>query len=319
MPTRFTALMGCVLPIQQAGMGGAALPPLVHAVSEAGGVGTLGAAGIPLTALTGMLDGLRAQTIQPFGVNFIVPFADPDCVRLAASRARVVEFFYGDPDTRLVETVHTGGALACWQVGSRAEAIAAERAGCDLIVAQGVEAGGHVRGQLGLLPLLDQVLDAVAIPVVAAGGIATGRAMAAAMAAGADAVRVGTRFVTAAESAAHLAYIAALVAAQSEDAVLTETFSLGWPQAPHRVLRSAIEAVQASDGEIVGERVMGEAERMPIRRYSVFAPSLGTTGDLAAMALYAGQAVGSVTRRQPAGEIVREMADEAEALLHRWC
>lgn len=317
LTTRFTELVGCEVPIQQAGMGGVAMPPLVHAVSGAGGVGMLGAVMIPPPVLIGMLDGLREQTRRPFGVNFLIPFVDPEAVRIAASRVRIVEFFYGDPDAQLVEIVHAGGALACWQVGSRAEAVAAERAGCDLIVVQGVEAGGHVRGQLSLLPLLDQVLDAVAVPVVATGGIATGRAMAAVLAAGADAVRVGTRFVAAEESTAHPEYVAALLAAQPEDAVLTQTFSLGWPHAPHRVLRSSIEAAQAGGGEIVGEMAMGEA-RMPIPRYATPCPTLGTTGDLAAMAQYAGQTVGSVTRRQAAGEIVREMAAEAEVLLRKW-
>src|SRR5690606_38454118 len=134
---------------------------------------------------------LRVRTPAPFGVNFLIPFLDEDALRIAASHARVVEFFYGEPNARLVDIAHSGGAFACWQVGSAPEAIAAERAGCDLVVAQGVEAGGHVRGTTGLGALLPQVLDAGRVPVVAAGGIATARAMASALAAGADAVRVG--------------------------------------------------------------------------------------------------------------------------------
>ncbi len=153
--------------------------------------------------------------------------------------------------------------------------------------------------------------------MVATGGIATGRAMAAALAAGADAVRIGTRFVAAEESAAHPEYVRALLAAQPEDAVFTETFSQGFPHAPHRVLRSSIAAAQAGGGEIVAEMAMGEAH-MPIPRYAPPPPTLGTTGDMAAMALYAGQTVGSVTRVQPAAAIVREMAEEAERLLRKW-
>src|SRR2546426_755377 len=107
------------------------------------------------------------------------------------------------PDAELVEIAHAGGALVSWQLGSAAEATAAERAGCDLIVAQGTEAGGHVRGKIGLLALLGEVLPSVKVPVVAAGGIGTGRAMAAALAAGASAVRVGTRFVAAEEAGTH--------------------------------------------------------------------------------------------------------------------
>src|SRR5205085_7101260 len=108
-------------------------------------------------------------------------------------------------------------------------------AGCDLVIAQGTEAGGHVRGTIGLLPLLDAVLERVAVPIVAAGGIATPGAVAAAMAAGAAGVRIGTAFVATVESGAHPDYIAALLRADGGDTVLTEAFGVGWPNAPHRV------------------------------------------------------------------------------------
>ena len=157
LATRFTSLVGCRLPLQQAGMGTVAMAPLVLAVAEAGGLGMLGGVMLPPQVLAGMLDDLAARTRGAFGVNFLIPFLDRDAVPVAATRARVVEFFYGEPEAALVDAVHTGGALACWQVGSLGEAIAAARAGCDLIVAQGTEAGGHVRGRVGLLPLLNAV------------------------------------------------------------------------------------------------------------------------------------------------------------------
>src|SRR5205823_5678448 len=118
-------------------------------------------------------------------------------------------------------TVHTGGGRAGWQVGSADEARDAQDAGCDVIVAQGIEAGGHVRGTTGLLPLLEEVRAAVDLPLVAAGGIGSGRAMAAALVAGADAVRVGTRFLAATESIAHPIYIDALIRAGADDTVVT--------------------------------------------------------------------------------------------------
>src|SRR2546422_865187 len=136
-----------------------------------------------------ILDELRRWTSGAFGANFIVDGVresgklDADFLKVlevAASRAPVVEFFYEQPDAELVEIAHAGGARVSWQLGSAAEAVAAERAGCDLIVAQGTEAGGHVRGKIGLLALLSEVLPSVKVPVVAAGGIGTGRAMAAA-------------------------------------------------------------------------------------------------------------------------------------------
>src|SRR5262249_4887206 len=192
-----------------------------------------------------------------------------------------------------------------------------KRAGCDLIVAQGTEAGGHVRGRLGLLPLLGAVLDAVDVPVIAAGGIGTARSVAAALAAGADAVRVGTRFVAAAESDAHPGYVDALVGARSEDTVLTEHFAVMWPGAPHRVLRSAVAASEAFPGEVVGEMELFGV-RQPIPRSGVPCPTRGTTGETAAMALYAGESVGAVRGVKPAADIVRELIDGAEHLLRRW-
>ena len=119
-------------------------------------------------------------------------------------------------------------------------------------IAQGIEAGGHVRGTFGLLALLEQVLGAVDVPVVAAGGIGSGRAMAAVMAAGADGVRVGTRFLAVEEAEAHPDYVKALIDAEAQDTVYTEAFSVGWPDAPHRVLRSSLDAAQSFKGEIVG-------------------------------------------------------------------
>ncbi len=152
---------------------------------------------------------------------------DPGCFALAGRRARVVEFFWAWPDPALIETVHEQGALVSWQVGSREEAVAAAAAGSDLIVAQGMEAGGHVRGKIGILALLDEVLAAVDVPVLAAGGVGTGRALAAVLAAGADGARVGTRFVAAEESDAHPLYVEALLAAGPADTVYTEAFSVG--------------------------------------------------------------------------------------------
>lgn len=272
---------------------------------------------LPATVLEQMLDGLHAQTSGVFGVNFLMPFLDRDAVAVAATRARVVEFFYGDPDPALVELAHRGGALACWQVGSRDEAIAAAAAGCDLIVAQGTEAGGHVRGTIGLLPLLDEVLGAVEVPVIAAGGIGTGRAMAAALAMGASAVRVGTRLVAAQEANAHPSYVQALIAARAGDTVLTEAFSVMWPNAPHRVLRSSVAAAEAFTGDVVGEITMGE-QKMPIPRFAVPTPTRETNGTIEAMPLYAGESVGAVQRVQPAAAIVSELVEQAEDLLKRW-
>ena len=323
LTTRFTKLVGCSVPIQQAGMGAASPPELACAVSEAGGLGMVGTArqGINPDTLAGLLSRTRNLTNRAFGVNFIPRFY-PDKMRefveQAAKVARVVECFYTEPDAELVRVIHGQGALACWQVGSREEALKAAEAGCDIIVAQGVEAGGHVRGTIGLLGLLGEVLDAVPeVPVLAAGGIGTGRAVAAMLAAGADGVRIGTRFVASEEAGLHPIYTDALIAARAEDSVYGSNFHVGWPEAPHGALRSAITAAQANDGEIVA-KVMGlDGSERSVPRFSVVMADRSATGHVEAMALYAGQSVGAIKRVAPAREIMRELVEQAEDLLRR--
>ncbi len=314
LQTAFTRLVGCPAPLQSVGIPGIATPALCAAVSDAGGLGMVSGSLLPAAGLIDLLERVGRATAAPFGVNFLMPFLDLDCVDAAATRARVVEFFYGEPDATLVARVHAGGALAAWQTGSLAEAERAAAAGCDFIIAQGVEAGGHVRGVVGTLQLLAQVLDRVRIPVLAAGGVGSARGLAAVLAAGGAGVRVGTRFVAAAESAAHEDYVARLVAARPEDTVLTEAFSVLWPDAPHRVLRSAVAAAQALPDGIVGTAPVN-GQVLEIQRLSVFPPTRGATGHVEAMALYAGESVAAIDRVQPAGGIVREIVDGARSLL----
>jgi nitronate monooxygenase len=326
LKTRFTGLIGCSVPIQQAGMGAAAPPELTAAVSEAGALGMLGTARSGLSAMTlaGLLQRTRQLTTRPFGVNFIMrpgsaaARSPREFIGQAARLAKLVEFFYTDPDAEFVRLVHDQGALVSWQVGSREEALAAANIGCDVIVAQGIEAGGHIRGTIGLLTLLSEVLEAVpGVPILAAGGIGTGRAMAAALAAGADGVRVGTRFVASEEAGVHPTYTDALVAAQAQDSVYTRAFHVGWPEAPHRVLRSAIDAAEAVRGETVAKIVSLDGTETAVPRFATAVADRTATGHVGAMALYAGESVGGVQRVLPAKEIVRELVEQAEQLLRR--
>jgi NAD(P)H-dependent flavin oxidoreductase YrpB (nitropropane dioxygenase family) len=317
LKTRFTELVGCQVPLQLAAMPGVGTPELIAAVAGAGGLAMLGMPMAPAAVVVAMLDRLKAAGVDLMGFNQIAHFPDREAVVAAASRVRVVELFYGEPDAAVIRDIHQGGALACWQAGSVREALAAEAAGCDLVVAQGTEAGGHVRGQVSLLPLLGQVLEAVKVPVIAAGGIGGPREMAAALAAGADAVRVGTRFVAARESAAHPLYVEALLRAAPEDTTLTETFSTNWPDAPHRVLRACIEAARALPDSIIGERTT-PAGPMPLPRFGTSMPTTATSGHIEAMAHYAGESVGQVRAVEPAAAIVRQLVEGAEALLRRW-
>jgi NAD(P)H-dependent flavin oxidoreductase YrpB (nitropropane dioxygenase family) len=314
LDTAFTRLLQLRVPLQLAPLPFHNVPDLAVAVADAGGLGMVGLPLHPPDVVAALLDGWKARTTGALGVNFLVPFLDRACVEAAVGRVRVIEFFYGDPDPDLVAVAHDGGTLAAWQVGSGREAVAAEKAGCDFVIAQGVEAGGHVRGRIGLLPLLAEVLDAVRCPVVAAGGIGGPRELAAVLAAGASGARMGTRFLAASEANIHPSYLQLLKEARAEDTVLTEAFSTMWPNAPHRVLRSSVDAAAAFAGEVVGTLPTPNGP-FPVPRYGVASPTRETTGTVEAMALYAGESVGAVRRVQPAAEIVRELVDGAAALL----
>ena len=209
-------------------------------------------------------------------------------------------------------------------VGSADGARRAVDAGVDIIVAQGLDAGGHVWGSVGTLALVPVVVDAVApTPVIAAGGIADGRGLAAALALGAQAGWIGTRFVVADESLAHPDYKDRIVAAKETDAAWsTGVFDVGFPDAPVRTLdnstlRAWREAGSPRSGDRPGEGdvVARRSDGRPVVRYDFAPPVEGVSGDLEAMANYAGQSAGLVRRRQPAADIVREVAAEAERVL----
>ena len=277
MATRFTELVGCSVPIQQAPIGDLArAPALPVAVARAGAHGMLAAVSTPADELEPVLAELSADTGGAWGVNVVVLLTPRESIELAAERAPLVDFHQGDPDAALVELVHRGCGLASWQVGTAAEARAAEAAGCDLIVAQGTEAAGFTSGRAGTLPLLQEVLDTVSVPVLAAGGIGTARGVAAALAAGAAGVRIGTRFVAATEAGADPGYVEALTAAHAEDTVLTDRFSPPGIPIRSRAVRSAVDA--------------GEP-------------------------FFAGESVWAVSETQSAAEIVRELAEGAERRL----
>lgn len=309
MSNRITELLGCRLPLQLAPMGSvSASPALPAAVAAAGGHAMYPGLALPPAALAPVLESLREQTAA-FGVNFIVPLMDPGSLELAVESAPYVDFFLADADPALVEQVHAAGGICGWQVESAEEARAAETAGCDVVIAKGWESGGRKRIEgPALLPLLDAVLAAITLPVIAAGGIATARGVAAASAAGADAVRVGTRFIAAAESDAHPEWVQAVIAATAEDSIVSMVFNNGMPvPGPHRVLRSSIAAAKAlPEGQVGVMRIAGA--EIPLARFSPQPPSRETTGAIQAMPFYAGQSAGAVSAIQPAAEIVAELA-----------
>ena len=225
--------LGIEYPVWCAGMGAAAGPGLVAAVSNAGGLGVLGAAGTVPEYVRRRAARVRELTDRPFGVNFIIDEDDPEDreyirqeVAAAAEQAALVVLFWGDPGP-YVEVAHRAGTLVLVQVGSAGEAGAAAAAGADGVIAQGAEAGGHVRGTTPVWELLPQVVAAVApLPVLASGGIGDGAGVARALRLGAQAVSLGTRFVASDEAWAHPEYKRRIVASTAADTVYGELFDV---------------------------------------------------------------------------------------------
>ncbi|MEZ5933506.1 MAG: nitronate monooxygenase family protein [Alphaproteobacteria bacterium] len=231
-----------------------------------------------------------------------------------------LSFFWGDP-APFVRRAHAAGTKVIHQVGSVAAARRAADAGVDVIIAQGFEAGGHVEGRVTTLALVPQVVDAVApTPVVAAGGIADGRGLLAVLALGASGAALGTRMLATEECRAHAHYKEQLLKAGEEDTEHTILFGHGWPHAPHRTLRTRFveqwlgqeaQAQESRPDEPVIGKVRIAGQEMPLQRFMGFPPNRDATGDIGAMDMLAGQGVGRVASIEPAGAVVRRIAEEA--------
>jgi nitronate monooxygenase len=312
--------LGVELPIVQAGMGGGlAGHELAAAVSAAGGLGTIGI--LAPGDLREEIAASRRLSDRPLAVNLLLPFARRAHFE-AASEADVVVTFWGRPRRRTSKTwIH--------QCGSVEEALAAREAGADAVIAQGVEAGGHVRGAVAALELLDRVRRALPrdYPVLSAGGVADPSDARGRLDAGADAVVCGTRFLMSEESGGHPTYKARLLEAQ--ETILTELFGVGWP-APHRVIANeATDRWLKRDPRGPGwlrafHRVTAPLfSRVPVPMQfrlaatqkpsrPMFGPAAATVEGppslLEAGPLYAGECVARITDIRPAGELVRQLA-----------
>ncbi len=310
--------LGVALPVVQGGMGGGlAGPGLAAAVSEAGGLGTLGIlGGAPLDV---EIAAARRLTTKPIAVNLLLPFARSRHWE-AAQGADAVVTFWGRPKRR-------AGGVWIHQCGSTEEALAARAAGADAVIAQGREAGGHVRGTLSAEDLLQQVRAVTGdLPVLSAGGIATAADVRARLDAGADAVVAGTRFLMSAESGAHPEYKRRLLDAR--ETLLTELFGAGWP-APHRVIPNAATRRWLGDGPrgpawlrtanrlaapllsrvppgIQSRLAASQRPTMPLLGPAAATPEADNLLD--AGPLYAGECVARIDDIRPAGELVRELA-----------
>ena len=330
MRTRFCERFGIGAPIVVAPMGPDLTgPDLVAAVCNAGGFGILQAQLCPPPLLRQQIRHLRTLTAKPFGVNFVLHYPHRDGVQVCIDeRVPALSFFWGDP-SEFVPAAHAAGIAVLHQVGSANAAIRAKQAGVDVIIAQGVEAGGHVAGQVSTMMLLPRLVDAVTPSLVlAAGGIADARGLAAALCLGADGVVMGTRFLATPEANAHTEYKAKLVAASEEDTVRTILFGNGWPHAPHRTLKTSFvrewadreneTQVSGPHEPVVGRTNIGGAE-VPVQRFASIPPNVRADGDIESMALLAGQSTGFIQDIRPAADVVRDMVDGAERLIRELC
>jgi nitronate monooxygenase len=305
-----------VHPIFQAPIGGVASAELAAAVSNAGGLGHLACTWRNPDQLKALFATMGKLTHKPYGANFVLDFPIEDQLAVALDcGVGAISFFWGD-GARYVSRVKAAGAIAIQIIGSIADAKRAADAGFDLVVAQGREAGGHVRGEMGTMTLVPQVVDILGeLPVLAGGGIVDRRGVAAAMALGARGVWVGTRFLAATEANIHPLYRQLVLTSNGDNTLYSELFDIGWPNAPLRTLKNATTrnweaagrpATPHRPGE--GEHVARRPDGSEIPRYFFGSPTRDTTGDAEAMALYAGEGVGLVHAEQPAAAIVSELA-----------
>lgn len=314
--TPFCDLFDIEAPLLQAAIWPATSPELVAAVAEAGGLGSLGAVFGSADRVREQIRRVRELTERPFVVNHVVPLLDEKAFEATLeARPVAVSFALGDPGD-LVDRVHSAGLKAIHQVHTVGQAREAAARGVDVVIAQGSEAGGQgmVAG-VGAMALVPQVVDAVApIPVLAAGGVADGRGLAAALALGAAGVNVGTRFLASEEAGAEGDWKQRILEAESEEAVRFETWSAILPPSDQgydvvpRVLRTEFVA----EWEHRPEEARREGERL--REEISAAIQQGRTHELAP---FTGQTAGLIREVLPAAEIVRTMVDEAEGALAR--
>jgi enoyl-[acyl-carrier protein] reductase II len=315
MHTRLTEMLGIEHPVMLAGMGGVSYHRLVAAVSEAGGFGTLGAAAMSSAQMESEIRGVRELTDKPFGVDLLAALPE----RMIADATKVVDggaslFVAGLGVPRdVIAVLHDSNVLVASMCGKVRHAVAAVEAGCDFVIAQGTEAGGHT-GTIATMPLVPQIVDAVGerTPVVAAGGIFDGRGLAAALSLGADGVWLGTRFIATPEARAVDGYKDALLQAHEDDTVISRGFT-------GKTLR-AIRNDWTKYIEEHPEELRPFPEQMA-RAVAANALHLGggdeTPVDPKKECYPSGQGVGAIDALVPAGELVRRIVDEAEHALAR--
>lgn len=305
LTTPLTSLLGIEHPVLQGGMAHLATAELASAVSEAGGLGIIGAGNAPAEWVRDQIRRVKAATSRPFGVNVMLmsPHAADVIELVAAERVPVVTTGAGNPGPHLPR-LKAAGCIVIPVVAAVSLAQRMVRQGADAVIAEGTESGGHV-GELTTLALVPQVVDAVRVPVIAAGGVGDGRGLAAALCLGAAGVQMGTRFVCATECIAHARYKQAILAASDRDTVVSGR-STGHPV---RCLRNKLTRAFAAK-EAAGASVQ-ELEEFGTGRY----PAAVYEGDVEEGSVLAGQISGLVRREEPAAVIIEQIVREALAVL----
>ncbi|MCM1063813.1 MAG: enoyl-[acyl-carrier-protein] reductase FabK [Eubacterium sp.] len=305
MKTKITELLGIQHPIIQGGMAWVAEYHLAAAVSEAGGIGLIGAGGAPASFVREQIRKTGELTEKPYGVNIMLmnPEADEIAKAIVEEGVKVVTTGAGNPG-KYMAMWKEAGVKVIPVVASVAMAKMMERAGADAVVAEGTESGGHI-GSATTMTLVPQVADAVNIPVIAAGGIADGRGFAAAMMLGAEAVQMGTRFIVAKESIVHENYKKKVIAAKDIDSQVTG-LSHGHPvrQLRNSMTREYLKLEKAGASfEELEQLTLGSLRKAVVE------------GDVVNGTLMAGQIAGLVNREQTCAEMIREIMEQAERLL----
>ena len=305
--TKLCDLLGIEYPIIQGGMAWVATAELAAAVSEAGGLGLIGAGSAPPDVVRTQVRKTRELTSKPFGVNvyFLSPFTDQVLNMLVEERVPVITTGAGNPG-KYIPSLKEAGVKVLALVSSVNLAKRLERAGVDGLVAEGMECGGHV-GEIATLPLVPQVVDAVDVPVVAAGGVFDGRGLVAALALGASGVQLGTRFVCASECTVHKNYKKAVLEARDRATVVTGA-STGHPVRvlDNKLARRFIEAEKSGASVAELEALGTGALRLAV-----------VEGDVENGSLMAGQIAAMVTREEPCAEIIAHIMQTAEQALSR--
>ena len=315
MRTRLTDLLQIEHPVMLAGMGGVSYHRLVAAVSESGGIGTLGAAAMGTEQMIEEIAAVRELTDSPFGVDLLAALPDrmmSDIAHIVAGGASLFVAGLGVPRD-VVARCHDGGVIVASMCGKVRHAIAAAEAGCDLVIAQGTEAGGHT-GTVATMPLVPQIVDAVGaqIPVVAAGGIFDGRGLAAALALGADGVWLGTRFIATPEARAVAGYKDALLRTAEDGTVI----SRGFTGKTLRAVRNEWTQYVEEHPEVL--RKFPEQMAVAVENNALHLGGDETTPVDPDRECYpSGQGVGAINELVPAGELVRQIVADAEAVLDR--